>query len=90
MRLDYISNSIFVIAISVLCVSVIMFTGATRVFLGFSYTSKMWLNSKKTKEEYGNFKEYYDEKSPSHKKDTLDIIVICLIYILVAIFLISI
>lgn len=88
-RKDYISNSIFVISISVFFISLIMHTGATRLFLGISYTSKTWINSKKTREEYPTFREYFEEKSKSHVKYSLDVIVISLIYLLIAFALIN-
>ncbi len=84
LRLDSISNSIFIISVSVLAIALIIHTGATRATLGLSYTARAMFSPTKIKEKYHNFQEYYDEKAPGHVKRLDYIIIVSIIFVIIA------
>ncbi|MDR2822738.1 MAG: DUF3899 domain-containing protein [Acholeplasmatales bacterium] len=86
-RLDYISNSIFVVNGITFVVSLILFSGATRFMIGVGYAFKRFFFTKKTIEEYPYFKEYYDEKKDGYVKNTGFLLIISGFYLLVALLL---
>jgi hypothetical protein len=82
--LEAISNSTFLISITVFVIALIMHTGATRATLGLSYTARSMVTPTKMKEKYAHFKEYYDEKAPKHVKRMDYLLIICGIFIAIA------
>ncbi len=83
-RLDYISNSLFVVNVVSLVVSIVLQTGATRLYIGFNYSLKSLINPSKTREEYPSMQDYYDEKAPGHKKNVYYLIVVNAIFVIAA------
>jgi hypothetical protein len=82
-ELDIISNSIFFVNIIAFVIGLMLQTGSTRVFIGFNYSFKTLFKYKETKEKFDNFKEYYDDQAPTHKKNVMHILYVsgCLIFI---------
>ncbi|MFA6801372.1 MAG: DUF3899 domain-containing protein [Acholeplasmataceae bacterium] len=87
MRLDYISNSIFIVNSISFAVALVMQTGATRLYIGFNYTLKTFFQYKQMKQDYKSMQDYYDEKAPGHKKNVSFVLVVTVLYLVVALIL---
>jgi hypothetical protein len=87
MRLDYLSNSLFIVNMISLVVSIVMQTGATRLYIGFNYSLKSLLKPVQTKKDYPSMQDYYDEVAPRHKKDVSYVMVANGIFLVAALIL---
>jgi hypothetical protein len=83
-RFDHISNSLFVVNMSSLAIALVLQTGATRAYIGLTYTAKNIFKPKKTKEEYPSMQDFYDDRAPSHIKQVSYIIVVNGFYLVVS------
>lgn len=87
LKLDEISNSIFIVNISVFFITLIMHLGATRLLIPLNYTAKSMFRYKALKEKYDDYNQYYEENAPTHKKAMLHWIIPSIIMIIVALIL---
>lgn len=84
---ENISNAFFIVSIITFFVSLIIHTGATKLFIGITYTTKYWFRHKKTKEEYSSYSEFHEERVKEPNKDMIYYIITSLFFILISIFL---
>lgn len=84
-RFDHISNSLFVVNMTSLVIAIMLQTGATRAYIGLTYTAKSIFKPRKTKEEYPSMQDFYDDRAPSHIKQVSYLIVVNGFYLFIAI-----
>lgn len=83
-RLDYISNSLFIVNMISFVIALVMQTGATRIYIGFTYSFKTLMKPKQTSEEYPSMQDYYDERAPKHKKNVSYLLFVNILLLIVS------
>ncbi|MDR2828101.1 MAG: DUF3899 domain-containing protein [Acholeplasmatales bacterium] len=81
--LTNIVSSIFASSALVFVVGLVMLTGATRIWSGISYSTRMIFKRKETKEKYPTYKDYTDDRASENRKGNAYIVLIALAYLLV-------
>lgn len=82
-----VSNSLFVVNIISFVVSFMIHTGALRLTLGVSYTTKTIFKRDEMRDKYDGFKEYYEEKAPNQARNLKYLLIINLVFIAAALVL---
>lgn len=83
-RFDYMSNSLFIVNMISFVIALVMQTGATRIYIGFTYSFKSLMKPKQTSEEYPSMQDYYDERAPKHKKNVSYLLFVNVFLLIVA------